>query len=91
MTQRTVAHISIWLMIVGGIFFLMNIFVVPHFTAAIADMSDGKMQLPAIIQLILNFSHLAVRYSWFFAPLYGVLFIAVIIWYCKSRPRASKA
>jgi len=88
MTQRTVAHIGIWLMIVGGIVFLMNIFIVSHFAEALADMSDGEMQLPAVVQLVLNLTHLLVQYSWFFVPLYAILFIAVIIWYCKSRPPA---
>jgi len=89
MTQRTAAHIGIWLMVVAGILFLINVFVVPYFAEVLLDMSDGRVSLPGFVQFIFNLSHFAVQYSWFFASLYMALFIAVIIWYRKSGSPAN--
>ena len=87
MSQRTVAHICIWVMILAGILFLMSISVVPYFAALLNEMSDGQTRLPIIVQFILNLSTFTVQYGWFFTPLYLLLFVGAIAWYRTTKPQ----
>ena len=86
MTQRIIAHICIWIMILAGILFLTNIFVVPYFASLFAGTS---VQLPIVVKFILNLSNFMVYHGWVFSSFYITLFIAVIVWYCKTKPQAN--
>ena len=85
MTQRTAAHISIWIMILLGFFLAFNIFVVPYFANMLAQMD---IQLPLIAQCVLNLSDFMTHFGWFFVPLYAILFITVIVWHSKAKTSA---
>ena len=87
MSQRTVAHIGIWVMILLGLFFTISVFVVPYFAESIAEM-DTKLHFS--VQYILNLSAFMSHYGWSFVPIYAVIFVAIIIWHTKAKhPAAS--
>ena len=87
MSQRTVAHICIWVMILAGILFVTNIFVIPYFAELLNEMSDGQTRLPIIVQFILNLSTFTVQNGWFFGSFYILLFVGAIAWYRTTKPQ----
>jgi len=83
MTQRTVAHLCTWLMILAGILFALNIFIVPYFAEMLADTG---MELSVIAQFILNLSQFTIQHTWFWAPFYAIFFFVAIVWYRAAKP-----
>lgn len=84
MTQRTAAHIGIWMMILAGILFGLLVLVVPYLASILNQMQTS---LPFSAQLIFSFSNYIIQNGIFIAWLYSTLFISIIVWYNVAKVR----
>ena len=87
MTQRTTAGICIWFMILIGIFLAVNLFVVPYFAVICAEMGA---ELPFIAKLIFTLSSCLIQNGILFTLLYAMIFVAIMVWYCQTKPRTAE-
>jgi type II secretory pathway component PulF len=74
-------------MILIGIFLAVNLFVVPYFAAICAEMGA---ELPFIAKLIFTLSSCLIQNGILFTLLYTMSFVAIIVWYCRTKPRTTE-
>lgn len=85
MTQRLIARLCQWVMILAGIIFVFSVFAVPRFAAAYAA---DDMPLPWYLNVTFAFSGMMLEYSWLLIQFYLLLFALIVVWsFTTKSPR----